>query len=162
MKEKPFENWTVDPQLREVELIYRSSAKHSEKPTLCSPEQVEAYLRALWNPDHLELREEFVIILLNNALNVLGWCRISIGGKNATVVDITSIVQLALLSNASSVIAAHNHPSGVLKPSSADINLTNRMQRGLEAIGVSLKDHMILTCDSHYSFMEHNLLSKAG
>ena len=149
------DNWTVDPHLQEVELVYRSTVDHSGKPQLCSPSEVHEYLKSIWNTDRIEHQEEFYVILLNNSMNVLGWSRISTGGRSATIVDVSYIVQLAALSNASSVIVAHNHPSGLLRPSSADINLTNRIQKALNILSINLNDHIIICRQGYYSFLDH-------
>jgi len=154
--EKLSERWAVNPQLDEVELVYRTSASNANKPQLSSPEEVSDYLRSIWNQDHIELQEEFYVLLFNNAMRVLGWSKISSGGRTATIVDVSYIVQLAVLSNASSVIIAHNHPSGTLKPSTADINLTKRIQNALQILSITLKDHIILSRQGYYSFLDHN------
>ena len=154
--EKLSERWAVNPQLDEVELVYRTSTENANKPQLSSPEEVSDYLRSIWNQDHIELQEEFYVLLFNNAMRVLGWSKISSGGRSATIVDVSYIVQLAVLSNASSVIIAHNHPSGTLKPSTADINLTKRIQNALQILSITLKDHIILSRQGYYSFLDHN------
>lgn len=154
--EKLSEDWAVNPQLDEVELVYRTSTVNANKPQLCSPTEASDYLRSIWNQNRIELQEEFYVLLFNNALRVLGWSKISSGGRSATIVDVSYIVQLAVLSNASSVIIAHNHPSGTLKPSTADINLTKRIQKALQILSISLKDHIILSRQGYYSFLDHN------
>jgi len=150
------EKWAVDPQLHEVELVYRTSTSNTNKPQLCSPGEVSDYLRSIWKQDRIELQEEFYVLLLNNAMRVLGWSKISSGGRTATIVDVSYVVQLAVLSNASSVIVAHNHPSGALKPSTADINLTKRIQKALQTLSISLNDHIIICRQGYYSFLDHN------
>ena len=154
--EKLSERWAVNPQLDEVELVYRTSDSNANNPQLSSPEEVSDYLRSIWNQDHIELQEEFYVLLFNNAMRVLGWSKISSGGRTATIVDVSYIVQLAVLSNASSVIVAHNHPSSQNSPSTADINLTKRIQSALQILSITLKDHIILSRQGYYSFLDHN------
>jgi len=154
--EKLSEKWAVNPQLDEVGLVYRTSTVNANKPQLSSPSEISDYLRSIWNQDHFELQEEFYVLLFNNAMRVLGWSKISSGGRIATIIDVSYIVQLAVLSNASSVIVAHNHPSGILNPSTADINLTKRIQKALQILSISLKDHIILSSQGYYSFLDHN------
>ena len=150
------ENWTVSPHLHEVELVYRTDSGLSSKPQLQSPSDVHSYLLSIWNMDKVELQEEFYVILLNNAMRVLGWCKISTGGKSATIVDVSHVVQVAVLGNASSIILAHNHPSGKLIPSSSDINLTERIQKSLRPLSISVNDHIIISRQGFYSFLDHN------
>lgn len=149
------ENWKVSPSMAQVELRYVSEPDQAEQWQLTGPEDVSAFLRSIWNKDTFELREEFYVILLNNAKNVIGWCKTSMGGKTATIVDISQVVTIALLGNACSVVVAHNHPSGVLKPSQADINLTNRIATALKWHDLTLDDHLILVKQGFYSFRSH-------
>ena len=157
MKNFP-ENWLQSPHMAEVKLVYQTKGQLPSQPALCTPEEACQYLLSIWDHDTLELYEEFAIVLLNSSLKVLGWYKVSSGGKNATVVDISHVVCAAVLSNAHSVLLAHNHPSNTAKPSSADINLTRRISEALKNIGILISDHIILTSDGYYSFKEHNLL----
>jgi DNA repair protein RadC len=98
---------------------------------------------------------------MNHSKQVMSWSKISAGGRSATVVEVPSIVQLALLGNASSVILAHNHPSNQMKPSHADINLTNRVKKALQLFNIGLDDHIILTATGYVSFADRGLLNKS-
>lgn len=85
----------------------------------------------------------------------MGWTKISTGGKSATVVEPSVIIQIALLTHAESILLAHNHPSGILKPSAADINLTKRILDAGKTLGISVEDHILLTDSDYYSFRRH-------
>jgi DNA repair protein RadC len=151
------ENWILSPQMGEIRVKYQSSEKRVEKPVLCSPDEVHRYLRSIWDLDTLELREEFIALYFNNARACLGWSKISIGGKSATIVEPSQVVAIALLCNASSVVVAHNHPSPTSKkPSTSDIQLTKRLYDGLRLLGLKLDDHIILTTSGFYSFRNAN------
>ena len=145
------ENWHVSPYLAEVRVQYRSKVADHSRPQLCSPEDAYRYLREIWNMDVIEIQEEFYVLLLNNSRKCLGWTKISMGGKTSTIVDPPQIIAIALLTNASSIIISHNHPSGKLKPSTADINLTKRIGQALKIMGLRLDDHIIITRDDYYS-----------
>ena len=147
-----------DPKLAEVKLTYSAHPDTVDYPILSSPSDIYQYTKDIWEPDTIELREEFVVILLNNSLKVLGWSKISVGSRSATVVEIPHIVLLALLSNASSIVCAHNHPSGTLRPSTSDKHLTTRIDKALSLISIKLEDHLIITREGYFSFKEHNLL----
>ena len=69
------------PQIAEISLAYRSIEPVETLPTITSPDEAAAYLRSIWNQDHLELKEEFVVVLLDNMKHVLGWSLISSGGS---------------------------------------------------------------------------------
>lgn len=150
------DKWILSPHTAEVKVQYSSKDSDCENPVLCTPEEVDVYLRAIWNHDILEVREEFVVLFFNNDRRCLGWSKISMGSRKATVVDPSQVLVLALLTNASSVIVSHNHPSGSTKPSTSDIQLTKRLYDGLFLIGLQLDDHIILAKNGYYSFRNSN------
>lgn len=102
--------------------------------------------------------EEFWIILLNRANRVLGKERISTGGFTGTVVDSKIIFQKALVGKACSIILNHNHPSGNLQPSQADIKLTEKLKIAGEALDILVLDHLIIGGKGFYSFADEGLL----
>ena len=89
---------------------------------------------------------------------MLGIYNVSKGGISSTIVEIRHILYIALKTNSTGIILAHNHPSGNLKPSSTDINLTRKIKNACELMDLNLTDHIILTKDNYYSFMEGGLL----
>jgi len=102
--------------------------------------------------------EEFWIITLNNSLRILSKIKISQGGINKTVADSRIIMKKAINQLASGIILIHNHPSGNLKPSQADIALTNKLKEASKFFDIKLNDHLIVTQDSYYSFADEGLL----
>lgn len=144
----------------EVSLKYQTQTTHKEKPKISAPEDAAQYLRSIWDEDTLELREEFVVVLLNSALRVTGWSKVSNGTKHGTLVDPITIAQIAILGNCTSVLCCHNHPSGRLEASAADINLTERLVKALKLFSISVNDHIILTRDSYLSFREEGLMKE--
>lgn len=146
----------------EVSLRYSPSADIALKPKLYTPDEVAAYLRSIWDMDEIELCETFYILLLNNGRVCLGWSRISSGSKTATIVDLPKVITLALLGNATNIIVAHNHPSGQLKASRADIDITKRIAQALKFHDITLDDHVLITRTEHFSFRENNLLYECG
>lgn len=116
-------------------------------------------LRQIWDHDTLDYREMFIALYLNRCNHVLGYRIISIGGTAGTVVDVKQILAIAIKSNASSIVLAHNHPSGQNQPSSHDIELTKKIKAGGELLDISVLDHLILTSDSDYfSFADEGLI----
>jgi DNA repair protein RadC len=156
------DNWLQSPHLSQVKLVYQTEQQLSSQPVINSPDEAYDYIMSIWDQGTLELQEEFAIILLNNNLKVLGFYKVSAGGKSATIVDISHVVCAAVLSNAHSVILAHNHPGGKLKASSADIQLTRRIYEVLTNVGITLNDHLIITRESYYSFNQHNLIGRSS
>lgn len=102
--------------------------------------------------------EEFYAVFLNRANKVKAIEPISIGGFSGTVADGKVIFKRALEKSASSMILCHNHPSGNLKPSKADIDLTNNLKSFGKMIDMPVLDHLIITDESFYSFADEGIL----
>jgi DNA repair protein RadC len=105
--------------------------------------------------DDIDIFESCFILLLNNANVTIGYAKISQGGITGTVVDTRIIAKYAIESLATAVILAHNHPSGNLKPSNADIEVTKKIEAGLKIFDITLLDHMIIT-DKGFSLINKN------
>ncbi|NDV66277.1 DNA repair protein RadC [Bacteroides sp. 224] len=99
-------------------------------------------------------REEFWILLLNQAGKVIDKIRISTGGIDGTYADVRLILREALLQNATSLIICHNHPSGNPTPSQADRKLTSAIQQGAKTMNIRLSDHVIICDGAFYSFAD--------
>jgi DNA repair protein RadC len=113
--------------ISEVKLIYRTKVKASERPEVkCSKDAFDIFMES-WNLDSIEHIEEFKLMLLNRSNRVLGISSLSKGGTTGTVVDIKLLLQYTIKSNANAFIICHNHPSGNLQPSEADIKLTRKV-----------------------------------
>lgn len=107
----------------------------------------------------MELLEEFVVLLLNKANKVIGLFRVSRGGTCGTVADVKIIFAAAIKAMASGVILAHNHPSGNVQPSHADIDLTRKCRDGGKLLEIAVLDHLILSPEGgYYSFADEMML----
>ncbi len=104
------------------------------------------------------LHEEFWIIFLNNANKIQLKTQMSKGGITGTLVDTRLIFKQALELAATGLILCHNHPSGTLKPSTSDINLTNKIKKGGEVLDIKVLDHLIVTEKEYYSFADEGIL----
>jgi DNA repair protein RadC len=102
--------------------------------------------------------EDFWIVYLNNANRVLQTVRLSIGGITGTLVDVRLVMKQALERGAVALILAHNHPSGTLKPSEADRQLTLRLKKAASALDIKILDHLIITTRDYFSFADQNIL----
>lgn len=103
--------------------------------------------------------EEFMILLMNRNNQIMGFERISSGGVAGTVVDPKIIFKRALDKKASSIILAHNHPSGNLKPSSQDIKLTKSLVASGALLDLPILDHLIITEQGFFSFADEGMLT---
>jgi len=142
----------------EVELIYKSKVKASERPQVKTVDAVHEFLRDNWDENKIELVEQFKVVLLNRANRVLGLFETSTGGSTGTVADPKMIFTAALKMNANQIILAHNHPSGNLDPSNADRQITEKLKSAGHLLDIKVIDHMILTSESYYSFADEGLL----
>jgi len=115
-------------------------------------------LRKYVNIKQLDLRESFWVILLTNSNRVLALSEVATGTSKAVIPNAKYIFQLALLTNACAIIIAHNHPSGNLNISKADIRETKKIISLGEALEVSLLDHLIITSESFVSIMNEEKL----
>jgi DNA repair protein RadC len=104
------------------------------------------------------MHEEFWILLLNRSNGILKPEKISHGGVSGTVADAKIIFNKALESLASSVILCHNHPSGNLNPSEADIQLTKKLKEAGKFLEVPVLDHLIFTDNGYFSFADEGLM----
>lgn len=94
------------------------------------------------------------MLILNKSLKPVKTERISIGKTDASLVDIKIVAKSAVNHLASAIIIAHNHPSGNLKPSSADIDLTQKIKSALSLFDIQLLDHLIVSESQYYSFAD--------
>ncbi|HEY0669946.1 MAG TPA: JAB domain-containing protein [Sphingobacteriaceae bacterium] len=142
----------------EIQLSYKSKVKASDRPTINKSQDAFRVLQNHWNFDVIDFLEEFKVILLNRANRVLGIIDISVGGTAATIADPKVIFVAALKSAANGIIIVHNHPSGELKPSNADIELTRKIKEGGKLLDVSILDHIILSRDGYWSFADEGMI----
>ena len=141
-------------EVNEVKLSYKAKQKASERPKALNSKASYDILLNCFDSDTIEFRESFKVLLLNRSNQVLGVFNVSEGGISETVVDIRLILQSVILSNASGIILAHNHPSGNLKPSIQDDDITNRIKKACEIMNISLLDHIVITSEHYYSYAD--------
>ena len=103
-------------------------------------------------------REAMIVVALNTKSEPTCLQVISIGSLSASIVHPREVFKVAILSNAYSILLAHNHPSGDTTPSQEDIKLTKRIKNASDIMGVSLLDHLIIGSDGYYSFKENGEL----
>ena len=151
-------NTTTFTRVAEIKLTYRNRLKPSERPQVTSSTDCYRVLKASWDMGKIEFVEQFKVLLLNRANRVLGVCEVSTGGIAGTVADPKLIFAAALKACASGIILCHNHPSGNLKPSAADLQLTKKVKQVGELLDIAVLDHIILTSESYYSLADEGLL----
>lgn len=143
-------------EIAEIKVSYSNNLKDTVQ--ISDSNSAYKVLLESWNKDTLELQEEFKVILLNRNNKTLGIYNLSKGGTSSTTVDIKLIFAVALKSNAHSIILGHNHPSGNLKPSDSDKNITAKIKKAGQYLDISLLDHLIITKTNYYSFSDEGIL----
>jgi DNA repair protein RadC len=99
-----------------------------------------------------------VVLYLNRANKVIGSYELSKGGITATIADIRIILSVGLKTLATGLILAHNHPSGNLKPSEADVSLTNKIKEAAKLMDIQVLDHIILADGGYFSFSDEGIM----
>ena len=116
-------------------------------------------IKRVFDEETIGYKESFKVLLLNQANKIIGYTTISDGGLTSTIVDVRVVMQTALVTNATSIILAHNHPSGNTYPSGQDDNLTKKIKTACELMDIRLLDHIIVTpFDSFYSYCNEGRL----
>ena len=143
-------------QIAEIKISYSHIVKPSNQIKVTSSQAVYNYVLPLWKD--IDYRESFAILLLSRSMKILGLSWISLGGTSGTVVDSKIIFQTALKASASALILCHNHPSGNLTPSDADLKITTKIKNGAKLLDIDVPDHLILTSESYLSMADEGYM----
>ena len=150
----PIETFNVEFPVSEIELVYKSKVKASERLRVTKSQEVYALFNSIWDKNRIEFVEEFKVAFLNQSNSVLGVCSLSSGGLTGTVADIRIVFGAALKINACAITICHNHPSGNLKPSRVDEDITRLFIEAGKILNIRLVDHLIITNEGYYSFAD--------
>jgi DNA repair protein RadC len=143
--------------LPSIDLVYKPTVKPSLLPMVDTSQIAYEVLKHNWEDGKIELVEQFKVLFLNRSNKAIGIFHASTGGITGTVADPRLIFTAALKTNAVSMILAHNHPSGNLKPSKADEDLTRQMKEAGKFLDIKVLDHLILSSDGYYSFVDEGI-----
>lgn len=136
-----------------LQLVKEGSTSYKTAPQISSPKDIYDFvLREVPIADSPS--EEVWIILLDNKNRVIGTHQLSVGGLATTIIDHAKVFQVALLVNSARFIMVHNHPSGDPEPSPQDHDVTRKIQKAGDLIGVQLLDHIVIGEDSFVSIRE--------
>ena len=133
----------------------RNSSNFLEKPIVRSSTDVANFLNQTFRDLQYEI---FAVVLLNRANKIIHYEVISKGGITGTVADPRLILKLAINHGATSIILSHNHPSGNLKPSKADEEITDLIKKSAALMDIKLLDHIIVSEEGYLSFMDEGIL----
>lgn len=130
--------------------------RHNRSPqaVVDKPQDVIPFIKhyAMQNSEH------FVTVTVNGAKEILNIRVLSVGSRNMAVLKAGDIFSEALKEHASGIILSHNHPGGLAEPSDADLETTKHLCVAAEILGIPILDHIIITRNSYFSFLEHGLL----
>ncbi|HLP93250.1 MAG TPA: DNA repair protein RadC [Saprospiraceae bacterium] len=126
-----------------------------ERPRVSTSRDAYLAISTMLNDLH---HEEFWLLFLNKANEIFSREQLSIGGSAGTVADVKIAFKMAIDAKASAVIAVHNHPSGNLKPSEADTQLTKKMREAGKILDIPLLDHLIISERGYFSFADEGIL----
>lgn len=138
-----------------AELSKRISRERVNKTKITSPESIAALL--LEEMRYLK-KEVFKTILLDTKNNIIAISNISVGCLDSTIVHPREVFVDAIKNSSAAIILVHNHPSGEVEPSRADINITNRIIECGKIIGIKVLDHIIIGNGNYLSFKEHGYM----
>ncbi len=147
--------WT---SVSEIEITYKSKIKAADRPQVKHSSDCYQLFLQTWDDGKLDLIEQFKMMLLNRNNRVLGILEISTGGMTTTVVDPKIIFGAALKAAACAIVLCHSHPSGSLRPSASDEQLTAELSKAAKYIDIRMLDHIILTRDNYFSFADNGML----
>ena len=145
-----------DSNIAEISISYSSKVKASERMQITKSENADYAFREVF--PSLEHREYFYVLFLDRSNRVLGAYQVSSGGITGTVVDPKIVFQAGLKANATSIILAHNQPSGQTIPSEADKALTKKMKQAGDILEMPVLDHLIIVPEGYRSFADEGLI----
>jgi len=119
--------------------------------------RISGFLRKIWDSNRLNFQESFYVIFFRN-MKLAGYMKLADGSADCVMVDVRFLFSSALLSGATQIILAHNHPSETNRPSDADIKLTNKVVEAGKLLEVQVLDPIILCGEEYYSFRDNGLL----
>lgn len=140
----------------EIAISYYPKIKPKDRPKVTNSKEIYDHIIKYVDKGEINYREVFLIITLDRSNGIIGIKEIGKGGMSGVTTDPKLIFQTALLSHASSIIIAHNHPSSNLKPSVTDENLTKKVAEAGKVLDLHLLDHLVFNNDSYYSFADEN------
>lgn len=149
---------SLENKLPEFKISLNMKAKTSELFVIKSSFDCAQVARKCFDADTIDWVESFIVLGLNRANKVVSFYKISQGGITGTVADPRVILQFAIMSNCTSIILSHNHPSGNLCPSQADEELTQKIKHAASYFDIRVLDHIIVSDEGYYSFADEGML----
>lgn len=148
----------IIPEIK-ISVDFDKKVKKSELYRIGLSQHAADLLRKIYSADTFDWVEESILLCLNNDNRVLGFYKLCRGGVTQTIVDTKIVFTLALnCPGCTQLILSHNHPSGNLQPSPADITLTKKILAAGQLLDIKVMDHIIITDEKFFSFCDEGLL----
>lgn len=146
-------------QVNEIKISYKDRIKSDKWIKIKGSQSAATFIYDYWDKDTIAAHESFKVLLLNNGNKVKGIFELSKGGITGTPVDLRLLLAVILKSLAVGIILTHNHPSGILVPSTSDKSLTKKIKAATAFFDIVVLDHIIITPNAEYfSFADEGLL----
>jgi DNA repair protein RadC len=143
--------------ISEIQIKYKPIKLDNGNVKITSSDDAFKIVLRHWNPDIIELQEEFKVLLLNNSNEVLGIYEMTKGGMTSTLIDVKLLFAVVLKACATAIITVHNHPSGKLKPSESDIHIFRKIKEAAKLLEINYLDNLIITKNGKYSFNDESI-----
>jgi len=142
----------LDYQLAEIAITYSHRIPPRDRFKINCSRDAYDVIQQFWPA--FDTVEYFYVIFMNRSNHVLGFHQISKGGITGTIVDVHIIVAIALKTLSKGIICVHNHPSGNLTPSDADVSLTRKLKDACNLVDIKMLDHLIVTSETYLSMAD--------
>jgi len=144
--------------LSEIQINYSPKVSAFDRPQIKTSKDAFVQFLFLMDNNQFYIKEESAVLYLNRANRVIGGYKLSSGGITETVVDIRLLLSIALKTLSSGIIMAHTHPSGELRPSKSDIEMTGKLKEAGKMMDIKLLDHLIIADGRFYSFADEGVI----
>ncbi len=146
-------------KVNEIRISYKERIPASFWRKINSSKDAADMLFEHWDKQTIQVHESFKVVLLNNNNKVKGIYQLSKGGITSTIIDLRILFAVVLKSLSVAIILTHNHPSGTLKASEADKDITRKIKKAAELLDIRLLDHILIVPNGdYYSFADNGLM----
>ncbi|MRI00248.1 DNA repair protein [Kriegella sp. EG-1] len=146
-------------KVNEIRISYKERIPSPFWQKINSSKDAADLLFEHWDKQTIQVHESFKVVLLNNNNKVKGIYQLSKGGITSTIIDLRILFAVVLKSLSVAIILTHNHPSGTLKASEADKDITHKIKKAAELLDIRLLDHILIVPNGdYYSFADNGIL----
>lgn len=147
-----------DNKITEIDIVYHNKKKASEQPRVVTSQEAYTLFSNAWDKGKIELQEQFKVMLLDRKNSCIGISTHTTGGLSGCLVDLRLVFAMALKARASSIIIAHNHPSGNAEVSEADKFLTQKFAEAGKLLDIKVLDHIVVNKEGYTSFSDKGIM----